>query len=101
MPYVRIGIGKFKNSTRKGPGAQADPLFREYAVGYHTGMITKLRGRVAYKTLTYLVLDVGGVGYKISATADTLSKLPAEGDGAELWTHLAVRETSLDLYGFF
>ena len=40
-----------------------------------------------------------GVGYRVAATNETLSKLQA-GQTAALWTHLAVREDALDLYGF-
>lgn len=40
-----------------------------------------------------------GVGYRIAATGEVLAHL-AVGTPAKLWTHLAVREDALDLYGF-
>ncbi len=47
----------------------------------------------------FAILEAGGVGYKVALTRATLSPL---GEGRELsvWTHLAVRESSQDLYGF-
>ena len=62
-------------------------------------MIGTLRGTVQYKDLHSLVIDVSGVGYKVSVTTDTaLDALP--GMDILLWTFLSVRETALDLYGF-
>ncbi|MCR4279294.1 MAG: Holliday junction branch migration protein RuvA [Candidatus Zambryskibacteria bacterium] len=62
-------------------------------------MISALSGTVLHKDLHSLVVDVGGVGYKVSVTTETaLEAMPSS--PIFLWTHLAVRETSLDLYGF-
>lgn len=62
-------------------------------------MIGTLKGTVQHKDLHSLIIDVGGVGYKVSVTTDTaLDALPSE--PVFLWTHLAVRENALDLYGF-
>ncbi len=66
-----------------------------YTVSY---MIEQLTGTVVHKNIDSLILDVNGVGYKIFATQSTLAKLGLK--DATLWTHLAVRENSLDLYGF-
>ncbi len=62
-------------------------------------MISFLRGIVIDKDLSHLILDVGGVGYKVGVTLDTLNKFSIS-DEAEVWTYLAVRENSMDLYGF-
>ena len=45
------------------------------------------------------IVSAGGLGYKIAMTRETIARLKI-GQDASLWTHLAVRETSLDLYGF-
>ncbi len=47
----------------------------------------------------YVVVDVGGLGYKVFVTADTLHSLKV-GNETFLSTYLAVREDALDLYGF-
>ena len=62
-------------------------------------MIAHLTGTTLSLNPTFAVLDVNGVGYKIFATGQTLSQLKS-GAPAEFFTHLAVRETALDLYGF-
>lgn len=62
-------------------------------------MISRLYGKIAHIDQKYIVLDVNGVGYKISTTNDAISRL---NDGKEVtfWTYLAVRENAMDLYGF-
>ncbi len=62
-------------------------------------MIGSLRGTVRGTVRGSIVVDVAGVGYRVSLTADTLTRV-SEGDTVELWTYLAVRENALDLYGF-
>ncbi len=62
-------------------------------------MIGHLRGIVTKSAAGFVILSCGGVGYKVAATRATLSPL-REGTEASLWTHLAVREDILDLYGF-
>lgn len=62
-------------------------------------MIATLKGTVAHKDLHMLVVDVKGVGYKVSVPTDTaLDALP--GQEISLWTYLSVRENALDLFGF-
>ena len=62
-------------------------------------MISSLSGTVRYKDLNSLVVDVAGVGYKVAVPTDTaLEAVPSQ--PIFLWTHLAVRETSLELFGF-
>ncbi len=62
-------------------------------------MIGHLEGDVHAIRATYCIVSAGGVGYKVFCTKDTLASLKA-GARASLWTHLAVRENILDLYGF-
>ncbi len=62
-------------------------------------MIAQLEGRVASIQATWLVLMVGGVGYKVY-TSPHLRNECEIGDTLCLWTHLVVREDALDLYGF-
>lgn len=62
-------------------------------------MISLLRGPIIETGNRFCVIDIGGIGYKVYVTEDTLHGLKI---GAEktLWTYLAVREDALDLYGF-
>ncbi len=62
-------------------------------------MIGYIEGRVHAVRAGFVILSASGVGYKIAVTRATLLKLKPGENGA-LWTHLAVREDVLDLYGF-
>lgn len=62
-------------------------------------MIAFIRGEVADLTLTSAVLDVGGVGFELQCTPDTLAALRL-GARATLPTSLVVREDSMTLFGF-
>lgn len=61
-------------------------------------MIRLLTGEIVSVTEGYVVLVVNGIGYLVgTSTKTTLYKV---GENVTLHTHLAVRETALDLYGF-
>jgi Holliday junction DNA helicase RuvA len=62
-------------------------------------MIAKLEGIISYKDARFIVINVGGVGYKVFVGTDASLPLK-EGENASFWTYLAVRENALDLYGF-
>lgn len=47
-----------------------------------------------------MILDVGGVGYTLFASAKTLSAMPQAGGQASLITETHVREDHIHLYGF-
>ena len=61
-------------------------------------MIRQLRGEVVDTSDGYVVLDVQGVGYFVAVPS--VPSHVAIGATLTLFTHLAVRETALDLYGF-
>lgn len=62
-------------------------------------MFDYLRGTVSYLTPDRVVLDVGGVGFSLAASANTTAKVRM-GEEATLYTYLNVREDALDLFGF-
>lgn len=62
-------------------------------------MIASISGSVRHKDLNHLVIDVAGVGYKVSVTTDVSAEAVLS-QPIFLWTYLAVRENALDLYGF-
>jgi len=61
-------------------------------------MIASLKGTVAHRDATSVVVDVGGVGYLVNVTP--AEKVPPRGETIELHTSLQVREESMTLYGF-
>jgi Holliday junction DNA helicase RuvA len=63
-------------------------------------MIAGLRGRLEAKGADALLIDVGGVIYRVGTSKSTLSEIGETGDDARLHTYLFVREDQLTLYGF-
>lgn len=63
-------------------------------------MISQLEGIVWEVREKSVILGVGGVGYLVRVTDDTALLLKGEAAPIRLWTHLAVREDALDLFGF-
>ncbi len=64
-------------------------------------MIGSLRGTVVHRSAKgEVLLEVGGVGYRISVPPLTMAHLGELGSTALVHTHLAVREDSLTLFGF-
>jgi len=62
-------------------------------------MIGTLKGNVQYKDLNSLIIEASGIGYKVFTTTDTTLDALI-GEPFFLWTHLSVKETALDLFGF-
>ena len=63
-------------------------------------MFAYLEGRVTEKRQDEMVLDVGGVGFLISATPQTMSRMPGGESKCRVYTKLVVKEDAWDLYGF-
>ncbi len=62
-------------------------------------MIAYLKGKIIYKTLNHLVLEVNGVGYQIFVGENFLNELRLDTE-TEIYIHHVVREDASDLYGF-
>ncbi|MBD8524157.1 Holliday junction branch migration protein RuvA [Pseudomarimonas arenosa] len=63
-------------------------------------MIGRLRGVLSVKQPPWLMIDVNGVGYELEAPMSTIYDLPELGREVVLFTHYAVKEDSVALYGF-
>jgi holliday junction DNA helicase RuvA len=63
-------------------------------------MIHSVSGKLADKDSHFVVVEVGGFGVKLFASRQTIEGLPPVGTEIKFYTHLYVREDSLDLYGF-
>lgn len=62
-------------------------------------MIAHLQGRMVEKSPTEVVIDCGGVGYRVNISLHTYSLLPAT-ENIKLFTHLQIKEDAHTLYGF-
>jgi len=63
-------------------------------------MIARLDGFVLAKDKDSVVLQVGGVGFRVHVPHNLLGDLAGLGQPQTLFTHLHVRENELTLYGF-
>ncbi|HET7508818.1 MAG TPA: Holliday junction branch migration protein RuvA [Solirubrobacterales bacterium] len=63
-------------------------------------MIAAVRGEVMVRRADHVVIDAGGVGYRLAVSAETLKAVPATGRDAFLHAELIARDDSLALYGF-
>ncbi len=63
-------------------------------------MIERIRGTLAVKRPDVVLVDVGGIGYRIAMTPRSIASLPGTGEDVVVHTHLYVREDQMALYGF-
>jgi Holliday junction DNA helicase RuvA len=63
-------------------------------------MIAAVRGEVMVRRPDHVVIDAGGVGYRLAVSAETLKAVPATGRDAFLHAELVARDDSLALFGF-
>jgi len=63
-------------------------------------MIAHLKGRLVSTGIDHAVIDVGGIGYLVGASARTLSALAPVGEAVTVYTEMLVAEDSIRLMGF-
>ncbi len=78
--------------------ANINLLFSEFNMFYY------LKGELTHVAESTAVIECGGVGYKLTVSATTLGSLPSivsDCPDVKLFTYMAVREDSVELYGFY
>ena len=63
-------------------------------------MFAYIKGTLEEKTSTYVVIDVGGVGYKIFMSNMAMAALGEVKNVVKVHTHYYVREDNISIYGF-
>lgn len=63
-------------------------------------MLAYVKGTLEIKTKVYIVVETGGIGYKIFMPESTIEKLGAIGEKIKIFTFMRVREDDVSLYGF-
>jgi Holliday junction DNA helicase RuvA len=63
-------------------------------------MIASLSGKVAERRADHVVIECGGVGFRVAVSSQTLSKIPSKGREGVLRTHMILRDDGAHLYGF-
>jgi len=63
-------------------------------------MYAYIKGTLEIKTAEYVVVETGGIGYKIFMSETAIDKLGEIGSVVKIHTYLKVREDDMSLYGF-
>jgi Holliday junction DNA helicase RuvA len=63
-------------------------------------LIAHLHGELARIGADFVVIDVGGVGYRVVSPVDVIAQMPLVGDEVKLVISTVVKEDSITLYGF-
>lgn len=63
-------------------------------------MIGYLKGELADIKESYVVLEVGNIGYEVYLPASSIMQLPSKGSIIKVYTYLHVREDAIGLFGF-
>jgi Holliday junction DNA helicase RuvA len=62
-------------------------------------MIAYIKGEIAFKSPTYVIVETGGIGYKINISLNTYAQIE-KSERVKLLTHFYVKEDQQTLYGF-
>ena len=63
-------------------------------------MISYIKGKLEAKNLDSVTIDVGGIGYKIFMSVNSMDRLGEAGADVKVYTYMRVREDDISLYGF-
>ncbi len=63
-------------------------------------MLYNVKGILTVSDVNFIVVESGGVGFKCYTTLNTIKSIGTVGSEVNVYTHLAVREDAMDLYGF-
>ena len=62
-------------------------------------MISYIKGLITYKNPTFIVVEAGGIGYRINISLNTYTQIE-KAEQVKILTHFHVKEDSQTLYGF-
>ena len=63
-------------------------------------MFAYIKGNLEMKFASYVVIDVGGIGYKVFMSEKAIEELGDTGNIVKVYTHYHVREDDISIYGF-
>ena len=63
-------------------------------------MLAYIKGTLEMKMSDYVVIDVGGLGYKINMSGTSIEKIGNIGDTVKVHTYYRVREDDISIFGF-
>lgn len=63
-------------------------------------MISYIKGNLEAKNLDSVIIEVGGIGYKVFMSVNSMDRLGESGKEVKVYTYMRVREDDISLYGF-
>ena len=63
-------------------------------------VISFVKGSLAEKFEDSVIVEAGGIGYRIFVPTSVLEHLPKTGETVKIYTYFSVREDAMSLYGF-
>ena len=63
-------------------------------------MISYIKGTLERRGENDIIVEAGGIGYRIFVSPATLAKLPQTGEAVQIFTYFSVKEDGMSLYGF-
>ena len=63
-------------------------------------MLAYIKGELANKSRSYVVIDVGGLGYKVFMSELSMGKIGNIGDIVKVYTYYRVMEDDISIFGF-
>ena len=63
-------------------------------------MISYVKGSLEAKNIDSAIIDVGGIGYKVFMSGNSIDRLGEIGKIVKIFTYMRVREDDVSLYGF-
>lgn len=63
-------------------------------------MLAYIKGKLEIKMTGYVVIDVGGLGYKVFMSDTGIERLGNIGDNVKVYTYYRVREDDISIFGF-
>lgn len=64
-------------------------------------MIALINGKIVYKGISHVIVDVQGVGYRVFIPLTTFYELPEAGQTITLHVHTNVKQDAINLFGFY
>lgn len=63
-------------------------------------MISYIKGTLERRAESYIIIETGGIGYRVFVSPATLARLPRTGEAVKVYTYFSVKEDGMSLYGF-
>ena len=63
-------------------------------------MISYLKGELEVKNIDNIIIEVGGIGYKVYMSRNAIDNIGECGNKVKVFTYMRVREDDISLYGF-